>query len=195
MSGGSMAVPDDDPLGPVVESFLDRFRRGERPALTDLIARHPELAGRIRELIPALVELEQLGGSRGDVSPSVAQWTGSRNSGDEGPLHERLYHAAPDRRRRDGGSVRGRARVTQDPGRAQGHAPAIPGRRELFAAVPHRPVNKAWVFCWPVLGRVFTDGKGKFQMDRSTGGETMVYAFFPDKGLPPSLRSLLMPTM
>ena len=62
MNDGSMAAPDDDdPLGPVVESFLDRFRRGERPALTELIARHPELAGEIRELIPALVELEQLG--------------------------------------------------------------------------------------------------------------------------------------
>ena len=60
MNGGSTAPPDDDPLGPVVESFLDRFRRGERPALTELMARHPELAGRIRELIPALVELEQL---------------------------------------------------------------------------------------------------------------------------------------
>ncbi len=61
MNGGSMEPPDDDPLGPVVESFLDRFRRGERPALTELMARHPELAARIRELIPALVELEQLG--------------------------------------------------------------------------------------------------------------------------------------
>ena len=63
MTGGSTSPPDDDPLGPVVESFLTRFRRGERPALSDLIARHPELAGRIRELIPALLELEQLGGS------------------------------------------------------------------------------------------------------------------------------------
>jgi RNA polymerase sigma factor (sigma-70 family) len=56
MSGESTSTPDDDPLGPVVESFLARFRRGERPALTDPVASHPELAGRIREVIPALCE-------------------------------------------------------------------------------------------------------------------------------------------
>ena len=90
MIGGSTVSPDDDPLGPVVESFLTRFRRGERPALTELIARHPELAGRIRELIPALVELEQLGRSTGDSIPSPGPRTDSRESGAEGPLPERL---------------------------------------------------------------------------------------------------------
>ncbi len=69
MNGESMATPDDDPLGPVVESFLDELRRGRRPAMTELIARHPELAARIRELIPALVELEQLGASSGSLTP------------------------------------------------------------------------------------------------------------------------------
>jgi SAM-dependent methyltransferase len=50
MNGGSMASSDDDPLGAIVESFLDRFRRGERagfhvlgidlsPALTALARR------------------------------------------------------------------------------------------------------------------------------------------------------------
>jgi eukaryotic-like serine/threonine-protein kinase len=90
MSDGSMSGPDDDSMGPVVESFLNRFRRGERPALTDLIARHPELAGQVGELIPTLVELEQLGGSRGDVNPSSGHRTGSRKLGDEGPLPKRL---------------------------------------------------------------------------------------------------------
>lgn len=70
-SGSSPTMPaPDDPLGAVVESFLDRFRRGERPALTDLVARHPDLASRIRELIPALVELEQLGATSGDPGAS-----------------------------------------------------------------------------------------------------------------------------
>ena len=91
MNGGSTASPDDDPLGPVVESFLDRFRRGERPALTELIARHPELAGQIRELIPALVELEQLGRSTGEPQSRLAgRRTGSAEPGDEGPSPERL---------------------------------------------------------------------------------------------------------
>ena len=72
MNGGSMTAPDDDQLGAVVESFLDRFRRGERPALTELIARHPELAGQIRELIPALVELEQLVEQSSEFKPAPA---------------------------------------------------------------------------------------------------------------------------
>jgi eukaryotic-like serine/threonine-protein kinase len=50
-----------DPLGPIVESFLDRFRKGERPALDEYLARHPDLAVELRELIPALVELEAAG--------------------------------------------------------------------------------------------------------------------------------------
>jgi eukaryotic-like serine/threonine-protein kinase len=90
MTGGSTSPPDDDPLGPVVESFLDRFRRGERPALTELMARHPELAGRIRELIPALVELEQLGASTGTLTPSSSLGTGTTEFGGGARSPERL---------------------------------------------------------------------------------------------------------
>jgi eukaryotic-like serine/threonine-protein kinase len=60
--------PHDDDVGPVVEAFLTRFRKGERPALTDLIARHPALADELEEIIPALVELEQLGSATGSLS-------------------------------------------------------------------------------------------------------------------------------
>ena len=48
-------------MGPVLESFLTRFRKGERPSLTEYVGRHPALADEIRELFPALVEIEQLG--------------------------------------------------------------------------------------------------------------------------------------
>ena len=50
-----------DPLGLILDSFLARFRKGERPSLTEYIARYPALADEIRELLPALVEIEQLG--------------------------------------------------------------------------------------------------------------------------------------
>ena len=50
-----------DPLEPAAEEFVARLRRGERPALSEYKARHPELAERIDELFPALVELEQFG--------------------------------------------------------------------------------------------------------------------------------------
>jgi hypothetical protein len=51
----------DDRLGPLLDEFVERFRRGERPSLTEYVARAPELEGEIRELFPALVAMEQAG--------------------------------------------------------------------------------------------------------------------------------------
>ncbi|HKI16571.1 MAG TPA: serine/threonine-protein kinase, partial [Isosphaeraceae bacterium] len=42
----------------VAESFLARFRSGERPSLSEYTARYPDLAGQIGELFPLLVEME-----------------------------------------------------------------------------------------------------------------------------------------
>ena len=50
---------DRDPFEVVAESFLARFRAGERPSIEEYAARHPELADQIRELLPALVMVEQ----------------------------------------------------------------------------------------------------------------------------------------
>src|SRR5947208_8308088 len=49
-----------EPLEKLAEEFAERYRRGERPALSEYTARYPELADQIRELFPALVEMEQL---------------------------------------------------------------------------------------------------------------------------------------
>jgi WD40 repeat protein/serine/threonine protein kinase len=43
----------------LAEEFAARFRRGERPSLQEYIDRCPELADEIREMFPALVEVEQ----------------------------------------------------------------------------------------------------------------------------------------
>ena len=90
MSAGSTPAPDDDLLGPILESFVGRFRRGERPSLTELMARHPELAGQIRELVPALVDLEQLAGSPRGPGGSAKHTAASAITRDEGPSPERL---------------------------------------------------------------------------------------------------------
>jgi WD40 repeat protein/serine/threonine protein kinase len=76
---------EPDPLNPLAEEFLARYRRGERPALSEYTERHPELASQIRELFPALVALEAVGSVEG-------QATGPDNSlvGDEGPLPQQL---------------------------------------------------------------------------------------------------------
>ena len=50
---------DRDPFEVVAASFLARFRAGERPSVAEYIARHPELADQIRELLPALVMVEE----------------------------------------------------------------------------------------------------------------------------------------
>jgi serine/threonine protein kinase/tetratricopeptide (TPR) repeat protein len=44
----------------LAEEFLDRYRRGERPALKEYIAQHPDLAAEIRELFPAMAMMENI---------------------------------------------------------------------------------------------------------------------------------------
>jgi serine/threonine protein kinase len=60
----------------LAEEFAERFRCGERPSLEEYATRHPELADQIRELFPALVEMEQLasvqGPRTGPYSPAVS---------------------------------------------------------------------------------------------------------------------------
>jgi WD40 repeat protein/serine/threonine protein kinase len=44
----------------LVDEFADRYRRGERPSVREYIDRYPQLADDIRELFPALAEIEQV---------------------------------------------------------------------------------------------------------------------------------------
>ncbi len=44
----------------LADEFAARYRAGERPALQEYIDRHPELAVDIRELLPAIVEIERV---------------------------------------------------------------------------------------------------------------------------------------
>ena len=50
-------------LDELADEFVRRWRGGERPPIEVYIARHPELAGDIRELFPALLALENAGDS------------------------------------------------------------------------------------------------------------------------------------
>jgi WD40 repeat protein/serine/threonine protein kinase len=71
-----------NPVEELAEEFLARYRRGERPALTEYTRRHPELADEIRELFPALLLIEEAG-------PTVAPEAGGKPAG-AGPLPARL---------------------------------------------------------------------------------------------------------
>jgi WD40 repeat protein/tetratricopeptide (TPR) repeat protein len=66
---------DRDPIEELAEAFLARFRAGQRPSLTEMIAEHPELAGEIEALFPALVELEQAGSAVGRATGQGAAAT------------------------------------------------------------------------------------------------------------------------
>lgn len=50
---------DREPFDEVAELFLERYRAGERPSVGDYAQRFPRLADQIRELLPALIELEK----------------------------------------------------------------------------------------------------------------------------------------
>jgi serine/threonine protein kinase/WD40 repeat protein len=56
-----------DPVGLLAEEFLVRYRRGDRPTITEYVVRHPELADQIRDVFPALVMMEQAGEADGDA--------------------------------------------------------------------------------------------------------------------------------
>jgi hypothetical protein len=48
-----------DPFELVAESFLASFRAGDRPGIEEYTARYPEMADQLRELLPALVVVEE----------------------------------------------------------------------------------------------------------------------------------------
>src|SRR5262249_53864910 len=56
----------------LAEEFAERYRRGERPDLQQYVDRLPEMAEEIREMFPALAEVEEArGAARADmVSPA-----------------------------------------------------------------------------------------------------------------------------
>ncbi|HEY2157896.1 MAG TPA: serine/threonine-protein kinase, partial [Isosphaeraceae bacterium] len=54
----------------LAEEFAERYRRGERPSLEEYVDRLPEMADEIREMFPALIEVEQV---EGDVRDDALQ--------------------------------------------------------------------------------------------------------------------------
>ena len=69
MSDASSSA-DRAPIELLAEEFVERYRNGEHPPLSEYTHRHPELAEQIKELFPALVMMEQF-------KPATADHTGS----------------------------------------------------------------------------------------------------------------------
>jgi serine/threonine protein kinase len=67
---------DQSRLDELAEAFVERYRRGERPAIAEYVREHPELAEQIEELFPALVMMEQVEGDLRNAAnklPSAAE--------------------------------------------------------------------------------------------------------------------------
>src|SRR5437588_13132541 len=69
-NGTCIQAPSGGPMEPsstkretveqLAEEFVERYRRGERPPLSEYTERYPEHAEQIRDLFPALVMMEQI---------------------------------------------------------------------------------------------------------------------------------------
>jgi serine/threonine protein kinase/WD40 repeat protein len=62
----STSSADRNPVERLAEEFAERYRRGERPPLSEYLAQYPQYADEIRDLFPALVLMEQLKPAGGD---------------------------------------------------------------------------------------------------------------------------------
>ncbi|WP_422930010.1 protein kinase domain-containing protein [Singulisphaera sp. PoT] len=80
---GSDSDSEFDPVDLLIDAFLDRYRRGERPSIQSLAQEHPEHADRLRSLIPAMLAMEKLG------DPSDPR-SGAGHPGLVGKMPERL---------------------------------------------------------------------------------------------------------
>src|SRR5215471_19330793 len=62
-------------LARLADEFAERYRRGERPSLTEYVERYPHLAAEICEVFPALVEVEQVKEDHQEAAEQVAPLT------------------------------------------------------------------------------------------------------------------------
>jgi hypothetical protein len=65
---------DQGPVDRLAQEFLDRHRRGEHPTIAEYVELYPEWAEAIREVLPALLLMEQL-------TPAPDELTGSHVGG------------------------------------------------------------------------------------------------------------------
>src|SRR5262249_28763768 len=90
--GGDGTMSEDssttDPVGRLAENFVARYRRGERPSLSEYTAQYPELADRIREVFPMMVLIEEAGSDGG--APDEATGSAVAESPGEGPGPDRI---------------------------------------------------------------------------------------------------------
>ena len=137
MSDSSSSSPSGR-VAALAESFLERYRKGERPALAEYTDRYPELADEIRAGLPGH-------GRDGAARPAarcgrahrpVRRRRAGRRPGD--PSDRRLPGPPRDRPGRHGRGLRGRAGLAGPARGAEGPAGPRAARRQAARAVPPR---------------------------------------------------------
>jgi len=81
----SESTSGPDLFNMLADEFAERYRRGERPPLSEYTEKYPELAEQIHELFPALVAIEQFGSGADQTTGLPAPRPGTA-----GPIPERL---------------------------------------------------------------------------------------------------------
>ncbi|MHC4400887.1 MAG: hypothetical protein ACYTG0_14520 [Planctomycetota bacterium] len=128
-----------DPLGRIADSFVERYRNDERPSIEEYVDEYPELAEQIREVISALVMMEEakpaVGGDTAPLAGSdgKTQAEAPRKLGDFRMLRELGRGASgsslvsspnsPSKRSRDAEHSNGRPLHVTD----SGTSPFLPG--------------------------------------------------------------------
>ena len=97
----------------LADEFAARYRAGERPSIQEYVDRHPELAEDIRELLPAMVEIEQFKEDHQEATEQAA----ARPA--RGPAARRFPHPPRGRQGGHGHRLRGRAGIAGAPRGAQ----------------------------------------------------------------------------
>ena len=125
-----------DLFNELVHEFAERYRRGERPALTEYVDRYPHLAEAIRELFPTLALIERAGKTAEPppepIAPQPPRDGAILSAGG-------LPHPPRDRPGRHGGRRRGRAGEPRPPRGVEGPQPRPARRAGGAGPVPARP--------------------------------------------------------
>src|SRR5260370_28743640 len=80
---GDLGMSDNNPsaadsFGPIADEFVEAFRQGQGPSVEEFVRRYPEQADEIREMLPALLLMEEAKsaddtpGQRGQANASAA---------------------------------------------------------------------------------------------------------------------------
>lgn len=122
------ALADNEQVIQLAEDFVDRYRRGEHPSLTEYQQRYPQLASEVESLIDALLVMEKLGSKR-TKSPLQLRRSHPRTT-------RRVPVASCDWSGWHGRGVRSSAILAQSTGRCQGAAQPGGGTSQDEGPVP-----------------------------------------------------------